>query len=83
MLGGVMKTKRIEQNEASSSFGVVALLRDLPEQGLARGQVGTVVEQLDDKNWLVEFSDDQGRAYAVAPCQRVDLLILHYVREAA
>ncbi len=58
-------------------------LADLPAQRLARGQVGTVVEQLDDKTLLVEFSDDQGRAYAVAPCQRADLLILHYVPEAA
>jgi len=31
----------------------------------------------------VEFSDDQGRAYAVAPCQLSDLLVLHYVPEAA
>ena len=26
-----------------------------------RGQVGTAVEQLDDKTWLVEFSDDDDR----------------------
>jgi hypothetical protein len=32
---------------------------------------------------LVEFSDDQGRAYAVAACPREDLLVLHYVPEAA
>jgi Domain of unknown function (DUF4926) len=49
---------------------VVALLADLPVQRLARGQAGTVVEQLDDKRLLVEFSDDQGSAYAIAPCQR-------------
>jgi hypothetical protein len=42
---------------------VVALLQDLPTRRLARGQVGTIVEQLDDKPLLVEFSDDQGRAY--------------------
>jgi Domain of unknown function (DUF4926) len=50
---------------------------------LARGQVGTVVEQLDDKALLVEFSDEQGRAYAVVPCQRTELLVLHYVPVAA
>jgi hypothetical protein len=48
----------------------VALLADLPAQRLARGQVGTVVEQLDDKTLLVEFSDDKGSAYAIAPCPR-------------
>jgi len=27
---------------------VVALLNDIPDRGLVRGQVGTVVEQLDE-----------------------------------
>ena len=62
---------------------VVALLAELPEQRLGRGQVGTVLDQLDDDTVLVEFSDEQGRAYAVAPCPRAALLILHYVPEAA
>jgi hypothetical protein len=70
-------------NEGPSVLDVVALLTDLPAQRLARGQVGTVVEQLDEKTSLVEFSDDQGRAYAVAPCPRAELLTLHYVPEAA
>ena len=78
-----MKTKRRIRNEAPSLLDVVALLTDVPVQGLARGQVGTVVEQLDDKTWLVEFSDDDGRAYAVAQCPAADLLVLHYVPEAA
>jgi len=59
------------------------VLTDLPAQRLARGQVGTIVEQLDDETSLVEFSDDQGRAYAVAPCRHEELLVLHYVPEAA
>ena len=83
MLGAVMTTKPGVQNAQLSLLDAVALLTDLPKQGLARGQVGTGVEQLDDKNWLVEFSDDQGCAYAVAPCLSADLLVLHYVREAA
>ena len=78
-----MKAKRHTRNEAPSLLDVVALLTDLPAQRLARGQVGTIVEQLDDKTLLVEFSDDQGRTYAVAPCPREDLLVLHYVPEAA
>jgi hypothetical protein len=83
MLGGVMKMKRPLRNEAPSLLDVVALLADLPARSLARGQVGTAVEQLNDKTWLVEFSDDDGRAYAVAQCQAADLLVLHYVPEAA
>ena len=42
---------------------VVALLSDLPAQGLLRGQVGTIVEILDGA-FEVEFSDDEGKAYA-------------------
>ncbi len=83
MLGAMMKAKKGAKSEGPSLLDVVALLTDLPAQRLARGQVGTIVEQLDDKTLLVEFSDDQGRAYAVAPCPRADLLILHYVPEAA
>jgi Domain of unknown function (DUF4926) len=61
---------------------VVALLSDLPEYGLVRGQVGTVVELLDGA-YEVEFSDDDGRTYAelaVAPHQ---LLVLHHRRQQA
>ena len=65
------------------SLDVVALLADLPDKGLSRGQVGTVVEALDENTALVEFSDDDGRAYAVVPCARRDLLVLHYEPEAA
>ena len=83
VLGAVMTVKPHAQNGVPSLLDVVALLTDLPAHGLARGQVGTVVERLDDKSWLVEFSDNHARAYAVAPCQAVDLLVLHYVPEAA
>ena len=78
-----MKAKKDAKSETPSVLDVVALLRDLPAHRLARGQVGTIVEQLDDKTFLLEFSDDHGRAYAVAPCPRADLLILHYLPEAA
>lgn len=66
-----------------SLLDVVALLSDLPTHRLARGQVGTIVERLDDNISLVEFSDEQGRAYAVAPCPQAELLTLHYVPELA
>jgi uncharacterized protein DUF4926 len=77
MLGTVMTDKE------PSLLSVVALLADIPAQRLARGQVGTIVEQLDNETSLVEFSDEQGRAYAIVPCQRSELLTLHYVPEAA
>jgi Domain of unknown function (DUF4926) len=78
-----MRTKRSTKDAESPTLDVVALLRDYPAPSLARGQVGTVVEKLDDKTSLVEFSDDEGRAYAIAPCPVKDLLVLHYVPAAA
>ena len=65
-------------SERPSVLDTIALLVDLPAQGLARGQVGTVVERLNDQNSLVEFSDDEGKAYAIAPCPDSVLLVLHY-----
>jgi hypothetical protein len=60
----------------------VALLNDRREDGLSRGQVGTVIEALDGGNVLVEFSDDDGRAYAVISCAASDLITLHYAAAA-
>ena len=57
---------------------VVALTRDVPERGLLRGQVGTVVEELDSGVVEVEFSDDQGRTYATLAVSAADVLVLHY-----
>ena len=71
------------RNERPSVLDVVALLADRPTEALTRGQVGTVVESLDERTVLVEFSDDEGRAYAIAPCPRSDLLVLHYIPQAA
>jgi hypothetical protein len=59
-------------------LSVVALIEDLPEEGLVRGQVGTVVE-----NWApgvseIEFCDDTGRAYAMVALKAEQLMRLHY-----
>ncbi|MEH1891235.1 MAG: DUF4926 domain-containing protein [Nostoc sp.] len=43
---------------------VVALTEDLPELGLHRGQVGTIVEAYEPGVFEVEFSDLTGKAYA-------------------
>jgi Domain of unknown function (DUF4926) len=64
-------------------LSAVALLRDLPEHGLVRGQVGVIVEALDETTTLVEFSDDAGHAYAIVPCSRDALLVLRTTPLAA
>jgi hypothetical protein len=45
-------------------LSTVALLEDMPEESLRRGQVGTIVELLAPGVYEVEFSDDEGRTYA-------------------
>jgi hypothetical protein len=56
----------------------VAVLQDLPEHGLIRGQVGTVVEVLSPSAAEVEFCDDQGRTYAMAALKSEELIRLHH-----
>lgn len=58
---------------------VVALTDDLLEHGLARGQVGTIVEVLPPDNYEVEFCDDQGQTYASVGIGAEILMVLHYV----
>lgn len=46
---------------------VVATMEDIPKAHLARGQVGTIVDELDGDVVLVEFADLDGVAYAIEP----------------
>lgn len=57
---------------------VVALTIDLPDEGLQRGQVGTIVEQLADLVYEVEFSDTDGVTYALVALKADQLMTLHY-----
>ncbi len=56
---------------------VVALWSDVPSHRLLRGQVGTIVELLDGA-YEVEFSDDEGKAYAELALGPDQLLVLHH-----
>jgi hypothetical protein len=78
MLGAVMKSGKLP-----AEFDVVALLSDIPDKGIVRGPVGTVVDTPDEATVLVEFGDDAGRAFAILPCKTSDLLVLRYQPEAA
>jgi hypothetical protein len=59
-------------------LNVVALTEDLPERGLRRGQVGTVVESLGPDVFEVEFADTDGQAYAILSLRRDQLMPLHH-----
>ena len=55
---------------------VVALIEDLPEKNLKRGQVGTIVEELAEGVYEIEFSDLNGVAYAFVAVQESKLMPL-------
>jgi hypothetical protein len=69
---------------------VVALVEDIPTTHflthqplqLRRGQVGTVVMLLNSDRFQVEFSDGDGRAYAMLPLSGEQLMILREQPEA-
>jgi len=65
-------------SNAIQVLDVVALTEDLPERGLSRGQVGTVVETLAPDVFEVEFCDNDGRTYASLALPADKLLVLHY-----
>jgi hypothetical protein len=64
----------------------VALLVDVPEHGLVRGETGTVVEHLSaygQEAVLVEFSDNHGRTYAMPSLRSDQVIVLHRRLSAA
>jgi hypothetical protein len=62
---------------------VVALLADMRDRGLVAGQVGTVVEILDEGVFEVEFCDNDGRTSDTLALRADQLMALHYSPEAA
>ncbi len=59
-------------------LSVVALVEDMIEKGLVRGQVGTVVENLAPGIYEVEFIDDSGKTYASVALRANQLMRLHH-----
>ena len=58
---------------------VVALIEDLPEDHLYRGQVGTVVDILaDGQAFEVEFSDREGRTFESLGLRSDQIMVLRY-----
>ena len=66
------------ENTPVKLLDVVALLGDKPEEGLAAGQVGTVVEVLAPGVFEVEFLDSHGRTVGLAELRRAELLALKH-----
>lgn len=64
--------------EEISLYDVVALMKDVPEKKLKKGQVGTVVEKWTDKIYEVEFADKHGHTIAFLEAGSKDLLRLYF-----
>ena len=62
---------------------VVALTEDMLEKSLTKGQVGTIVEELAADVYEVEFSDLDGKSYAVAAVPAARLIRLIHEPAAA
>ena len=56
---------------------VVALMEDLPEEHVRRGQLGTIVEVFAPNVFEVEFSDNDGRTYAMLTLRAEQLMRLY------
>lgn len=60
-------------------LNIVALIVDLPQYNLWRGQVGTVVETLAAGTaFEVEFSDRTGRTYESLGLRPEQIMVLHF-----
>lgn len=57
---------------------VVALLNDVPNTALSRGQVGTVVGEWAPGVYEVEFCDLDGQTYALVELRAEQLMRLHH-----
>lgn len=76
MLGFMMRqNERIKVTSAPKLFDVVELLSDRKVSGVAAGAIGTIVEELPGHFYIVEFSDAEGKALAVATLPASDLAI--------
>ncbi|MBS4095838.1 MAG: DUF4926 domain-containing protein [Sulfuricella sp.] len=62
---------------------VVATLEAIPAAHLAKGQVGTIVDELSRGVVLVEFADLGGIAYAIEPIPVGKLIELHHTQAMA
>lgn len=66
-------------NSTIKLLDVVALVVDLPQHNLWRGQVGTAVETLaDGAAFEVEFSDRNGRTYESLGLRPQQIMVLHF-----
>ncbi len=60
---------------------VIALLKDIPAEKLTKGQVGTIVEELDEGAYEVEFADKKDRTITSLALKTQDIMLLYFELE--
>ena len=70
-----MKTEKLKL------LDTVAILKDCPEERVVFGQVGTIVEELGNNVFEVEFADKNGVTISEFAVLAGDLMLLHYQLE--
>ncbi len=71
------------KDETINSLDVVALLKELPQQNLLRGQKGTVVEKYTETDFEVKFSDNKGKTIGLVLLNTEDIMLLNNQLEIA
>ena len=65
-------------NKKFRLLDVVALEADLRKDGLVKGQVGTIVEELSPDEFIAEFCDNDGKTYALKVLKSSQIIILYF-----
>jgi Domain of unknown function (DUF4926) len=65
------------RDETIKLLDVVALLKEMPENKLLRGQIGTIVERFSDTEFEVEFSVNNGKTIAMLTLTTDEKMLLH------
>lgn len=68
----------LNKSDTMKLLDTVALMVDMPALNLYRGQVGTIVEEYEPGIFEVEFSDLQGRTYALETLKASQLMRLRH-----
>jgi Domain of unknown function (DUF4926) len=66
------------KKETLKMFDTVAILKNVPEKKVVFGQVGTIVEKLDEGVFEVEFADKSRETISEFAVKSEDLMLLHY-----
>jgi hypothetical protein len=65
------------KDETIKLLDIMALLKEVPEKKLLRGQIGTVIECYTNTEFEVEFSDNKGRTISMLTLSTDEIMLLH------